>query len=281
MSSGTGTSIGIGNRNGNGNDVIAPAAAAKIMAKVEVKAMGNSVTRSPAVSCEGQIMPGTIKGSLQSKQQMQPGIKAPVSMPTSQSKTPPPTTSAVPSGTVMNGFVCAGPMGNMSNATDAATAIRPHVVVLPGATPAGLGSSTMMAAGIIGSATMSNVSGTTTTSSATNVNIGTAAATTAATAASTATMEIGSQSVISLTIAGGPLWAKAVEGPESRQYIGAYSPEQRRKRIERFIEKRNRRVWTKKVKYDVRKNFADSRLRIKGRFVKKEDEEIMRELMTI
>ena len=90
-----------------------------------------------------------------------------------------------------------------------------------------------------------------------------------------------SQNVISLTIAGGPLWAKAVEGPESRQFIGAYSPEQRRKRIERFVEKRNRRVWTKKVKYDVRKNFADSRLRIKGRFVKKEDEEIMRELMTI
>lgn len=82
-----------------------------------------------------------------------------------------------------------------------------------------------------------------------------------------------------MTIAGGPLWAKSVDG--QRHFIGAYSPEQRRKRIERFIEKRNRRVWTKKVKYDVRKNFADSRLRVKGRFVKKEDEEIMRELMTI
>lgn len=52
-------------------------------------------------------------------------------------------------------------------------------------------------------------------------------------------------------------------------YIGAYSPEQRKVRIQRFNEKRNRRVWTKKVKYDVRKNFADSRLRVKGRFVKK------------
>ena len=54
--------------------------------------------------------------------------------------------------------------------------------------------------------------------------------------------------------------------------IGIYGPEERKARIERFLEKRRNRVWAKKVKYDVRKNFADSRLRIKGRFVKKEDE---------
>ena len=76
------------------------------------------------------------------------------------------------------------------------------------------------------------------------------------TSTTTAPVEPASQSIVSLTIAGGPLWAKAVGGPESRQFVGAYSPEQRRKRIERFIEKRNRRVWTKKVKYDVRKNFC-------------------------
>ena len=46
-------------------------------------------------------------------------------------------------------------------------------------------------------------------------------------------------------------------------YIGAYSPQQRKLRIEKFFEKRNSRIWTKKVKYDVRKNFADSRLRVK------------------
>ena len=31
------------------------------------------------------------------------------------------------------------------------------------------------------------------------------------------------------------------------------------------IQKRKNRVWTKKVKYDVRKNFADSRVRVKVR----------------
>ena len=70
-----------------------------------------------------------------------------------------------------------------------------------------------------------------------------------------------------------------VERPEG--WIGAYSPESRKARIERFMEKRKHRVWTQGVKYDVRKNFADSRLRVKGRFVKKEDELLMRELMSL
>lgn len=36
-------------------------------------------------------------------------------------------------------------------------------------------------------------------------------------------------------------------------YIGIYSPEDRKERIQRFLEKRKQRMWTKKVKYDVRK----------------------------
>jgi hypothetical protein len=61
--------------------------------------------------------------------------------------------------------------------------------------------------------------------------------------------------------------------------VGKYSPDSRRKRIERFLEKRRRRIWRKRIKYDVRKNFADSRLRVKGRFVRKEDEEQLREYL--
>lgn len=68
--------------------------------------------------------------------------------------------------------------------------------------------------------------------------------------------------------------------PPDPRYIGSYSPDARRKRIERFLEKRKHRVWSKKVDYDVRKNFANSRLRVKGRFVKKEDEELLCQLMS-
>lgn len=70
-----------------------------------------------------------------------------------------------------------------------------------------------------------------------------------------------------------------VERPDG--WVGAYSPDSRKERIKHFLAKRNHRVWTKSVKYNVRKDFANSRLRVKGRFVKKEDETLMRELMSL
>ena len=36
---------------------------------------------------------------------------------------------------------------------------------------------------------------------------------------------------------------------------------------------------SKKCRYDVRKTFADRRLRVKGRFLKKGDEDLIREIM--
>ncbi len=58
--------------------------------------------------------------------------------------------------------------------------------------------------------------------------------------------------------------------------IGAYPPAARQKRLERFQAKRGVRMWRRKVKYNVRKDFADQRMRVKGRFVKKEDEETLK-----
>ena len=53
--------------------------------------------------------------------------------------------------------------------------------------------------------------------------------------------------------------------------IGIYLPEARVARIARFHAKRSNRIWRKRIKYDCRKKLADSRPRIKGRFVKRSD----------
>ena len=53
--------------------------------------------------------------------------------------------------------------------------------------------------------------------------------------------------------------------------IGIYDPEQRKARIELFHSKRAARIWRKRIKYDCRKELADSRPRIKGRFLKRSD----------
>ena len=46
-----------------------------------------------------------------------------------------------------------------------------------------------------------------------------------------------------------------------------YPSESRRDKVERYLRKRKNRNWNKKISYKCRKEVADSRLRVKGRFV--------------
>jgi hypothetical protein len=50
--------------------------------------------------------------------------------------------------------------------------------------------------------------------------------------------------------------------------IGIYTKEERAAIIRRYRDKKKRRVWKKQIRYYCRKNLADRRIRIKGRFVK-------------
>jgi len=54
--------------------------------------------------------------------------------------------------------------------------------------------------------------------------------------------------------------------------IGIYTPAERAAIIARFNNKRSRRIWNKKIRYNCRKNLADRRMRVKGRFVKRSTE---------
>ena len=58
-----------------------------------------------------------------------------------------------------------------------------------------------------------------------------------------------------------------------------YSREVRRSKVARYLEKRLQRVWRKKVEYSARKDFANSRIRVRGRFVSKDDEGLLRECL--
>jgi hypothetical protein len=59
--------------------------------------------------------------------------------------------------------------------------------------------------------------------------------------------------------------------------VGTITLEERRVKVQKFLEKRKRRNFKKKISYMCRKKVADKRVRIKGRFVSKVQAEAIRE----
>ena len=57
--------------------------------------------------------------------------------------------------------------------------------------------------------------------------------------------------------------------------IGIYTKDERTEILTRFLKKRTSRCWRKKIRYGCRKNLADRRMRVKGRFVKREEDVVL------
>jgi len=59
--------------------------------------------------------------------------------------------------------------------------------------------------------------------------------------------------------------------PKPGKRIGRLTFEERQQKIRRYRAKRSKRIWQKRINYSCRKRVADNRIRIKGRFVSKEE----------
>ena len=69
------------------------------------------------------------------------------------------------------------------------------------------------------------------------------------------------------------VWPENAQVYNCHGRIGIYTRAERAAILSRFNDKRARRIWRKKIRYNCRKSLADSRLRVKGRFVKRSEQE--------
>jgi hypothetical protein len=64
-----------------------------------------------------------------------------------------------------------------------------------------------------------------------------------------------------------------INNSNHEQKIGALTKEERKLKIEKYLTKKRIRTWNRKTTYQCRKQVADKRLRLKGRFTKKPNKE--------
>ena len=60
---------------------------------------------------------------------------------------------------------------------------------------------------------------------------------------------------------------KSKQNQKTEPKIGNLTKKERNEKIEKYLKKKNKRKWDKKINYGCRKKVADTRLRMKGRFI--------------
>ncbi|KAG6531340.1 uncharacterized protein LOC122040164 [Zingiber officinale] len=77
------------------------------------------------------------------------------------------------------------------------------------------------------------------------------------------------EQAVSQVISGDTAAVAMEDCSSSKDKVGLrLSPEERKEKIHRYMEKRNKRNFTKTIKYACRKTLADTRPRVRGRFAK-------------
>lgn len=64
--------------------------------------------------------------------------------------------------------------------------------------------------------------------------------------------------------------SKSTSFAKVNRKVGTISSEERKEKVRKYLEKRKRRIFKKRISYACRKRVADSRVRVKGRFITKE-----------
>ena len=71
---------------------------------------------------------------------------------------------------------------------------------------------------------------------------------------------------------------KVSKTPPVSNRIGLLTAEERSLKVQKYLMKKERRNWNRKVSYGCRKKVAENRVRVKGRFVTKEQANVLKDI---